>query len=281
MQEANKVNEEELDILKIKTICEYLFFDQFKDNASFETFEKCFLPLYNNVKLDNGEYLSIETVFKDICGRKKKYITFKRFAKAYFKHKKGNDDSKHTKLFFDKLLNSILKGAEESVGEDKDEDFFVFTTKKTCRRRKCLTMIQILSDKEGNIHGINLEYDGVYISKMYPYNLEDDLMVNLEMKLDYLNRASLQNNRKMHFTVLQDAYRDGVTHIFGTINKDKNISFIGFKCISGKMVFDGYPDGDGFLFGQYGDKFHDIWIQMTEEGINKIIPGLKSFFTKI
>ena len=265
MQEPNDGKDDEI---KVKTICEYIFFDQFQDNATFETFEKCFQPLFNNIKI------SLEKVFKDICGPKKKYITYKRFARAYLEHKNGNDHSKDTKLFFDKLLNSILKLENEYVGEDK-EMVYIFSTRKTCRRRKCLTMIQILNDKEGKIHGINLEYDGVYQSQMYPKSIEDDLVVNLEMNLRYLNEKSMKNNMRKHFSVVQDAYRDGVTHIFGTINKAGYLTFIGFKCISGKTVFNGFPEGDGFLFGQFGTKFHDILLQMTEDGITKLEPGFK------
>ena len=34
---------------KIKTICEFLFFDQYQETASFNRFEKCFQPLFNNI----------------------------------------------------------------------------------------------------------------------------------------------------------------------------------------------------------------------------------------
>ena len=265
MEDSNDTNGDEI---KIKTICEYLFFDQFQDSANFETFEKCFQPLFNNMEI------SFERVFKDICGRKKKYITYKRFARAYLEYIRKNDISNDTKLFFGKLLNSILKGENVSIGEDK-ENVYAFSTRKTCRRRQCLTQVQILSDKEGTIHGINLEYEGVYKSKMYPKILEDELVINLEMNLNYLNEKSMRDNMKKNYVINQDAYRDGVTHIFGTINKNGFITFIGFKCISGKTVFDGFPEGDGFLFGKFGMKFHDIIVEMTQDGITKLEPGFK------
>ena len=78
MQEPNDGKDDEIIV---KTLCEYIFFDQFQDNATFETFEKCFQPLFNNIKI------SLEKVFKDICGPKRKYITFKRFARSYLEHK--------------------------------------------------------------------------------------------------------------------------------------------------------------------------------------------------
>ena len=58
------------DQIKIKTICEYLFPEQFEKIADFERFELCFKPLFNYIDI------SMEKVFKDICGPKKKYIIF-------------------------------------------------------------------------------------------------------------------------------------------------------------------------------------------------------------
>lgn len=89
--QKNELNEE--DQTKIKTICEYIFFDQYQDTATFPRFEQCFQPLFNNVSI------SIETVFKDICGEKRKYINYKRFAKAYLNHCNNSDPSMIPKYF--------------------------------------------------------------------------------------------------------------------------------------------------------------------------------------
>jgi hypothetical protein len=51
------------------------------------------------------------------------------------------------------------------------------------------------------------------------------------------------------------------------------VNFLGFKCVSGKTVFVGYPEGDGFLFGNFGKKFHEIKIQMNIDGIILLQPG--------
>jgi hypothetical protein len=61
-----QINISENEFNKIKTICEFLFFDQYQDTATFPRFEQCFQPLFNNISI------SMETVFKDICGEKKK-----------------------------------------------------------------------------------------------------------------------------------------------------------------------------------------------------------------
>ena len=150
------------DQTKIKTLCEYLFFDQFQDTATFPRFEQCFQPLFSNVPI------SMETVFKDICGEKKKYITYKRFAKAYLNHLNGKKASPDTKTFFTTLLTKILKEEKTFVGQTT-EKCLTFSTTKSCKNRQFVTLVEILSDKKGVIHGINLEYDGVFKTKMYNY----------------------------------------------------------------------------------------------------------------
>ena len=89
------------DQIKIKTLCEFLFSDQFEENATFKRFELCFQPLFNNIDI------SLDKVFKYICGRKKKYITYKRFAKAYLEFINGICQSKDAIKFF-KILNKIF-----------------------------------------------------------------------------------------------------------------------------------------------------------------------------
>ena len=259
------------DQIKIKTLCEYLFFDQFQDTATFPRFEQCFQPLFNNITI------SMETVFKDICGEKKKYITYNRFAKAYLNHINGRDASSDTNTFFSSLITKILKEEKTFVGKTT-ENSYNFSTFKSCKKRECITLVEILSDKKGKIHGINLDYDGVYKSKMYPSKIEDELIVSLEMSLGIVDDKPITEKKLGKFLgIKQGNYRDSVTHIFGTINQETGlITFLGFKCISGKTVFVGFPEGEGFLFGKFGSKLHNLKLQMTVDGITKLEPGFKS-----
>ena len=39
------------DQTNIKTLCEFLFSDQFIENATFNRFELCFQPLFNNIEI--------------------------------------------------------------------------------------------------------------------------------------------------------------------------------------------------------------------------------------
>ena len=149
-----KINDSKNIETKIKTICEFLFIDRFQDTATFPRFEKCFQPLFNN------KNISMLKVFKDICGPKKKYITYKRLAKAYFNHLNKNDKSEDTKIFFNELFEQILIENKISL-KKKPKKIYSFSNKKTCKNRDCISMLRIWSDKNGTLNGITLEYDGV------------------------------------------------------------------------------------------------------------------------
>ena len=265
------LNIDENEYNKIKTICEFLFFDQYQETASFTRFEKCFQPLF--CSLENISFLKI---FKDIVGPKKKYITYKRFLKAYINYKNKNDSlSNDTKIFFSNLFDSILKAQDDYVGKNLENNL-LYSTSRTCKIRDSITKLQVLNDAQGNIHGINLEYDGVYKVEMFPKSLEDELQTILEMKLDIIDHNLFKRHIKMYKNNKNDLYRDAITHIFGTMNDKGYITFIGFKCISGKTQFVGFPEGKGFLFGEFGKKIHDFKVQLNKDGITKIQPGFKN-----
>ena len=132
--------------------------------------------------------------------------------------------------------------------------------------------------KDGGIHGFNIQYDGVFKCKMFPSKLEDDLLVTLEMTLGLVDESPIKKNKIGKFLGLKEKnYRDAITHVFGTLDPQSGlITFLGFKCISGKMSFVGKPKGDGFLFGKFGSKLHDIKVQMTIDGITKFEPTFES-----
>ena len=249
--------------LKLRTICEFLFFDYLKNEATFQRFEQCFQPLLNNSDL------SMLSVFTQIAGEKRKYITFPRFVNAY----KNRAQSRELKIFFDKLLNSILQPENSFIGKER-EKCYNYSTAITCGKRQFITLLQILSDKDGGIHGFNIEYDGVFKCKMFPTKLADDLIITLEMTLGLVDESPIKNNKIGKFLGLKEKnYRDAITHVFGTLDPETElITFLGFKCVSGKMSFVGKPKGNGFIFGKFGTKLHDIKIQMTIDGITKFEP---------
>ena len=163
----NNLGLTEIEDSQIKTIAEYIFFDQFQYHVSYPRFEQCFQPLFNEANF------ALDSVFKEICGPKKKYINYPRLLNAYQKYKLGNA-SNELKFFFSKLLNEILLKENSSKGESP-EVCFRYSTKIANSKRGYISSIEVLTDSEGIIHGLNVEYDGVFKNRMYPSKIEENL----------------------------------------------------------------------------------------------------------
>ena len=267
MSELGLNSEEEESI---KTICEYLFFDQYSDSVSFERFEKCLQPLFAST---NKNSFSMDEIFKQICGPKKKYITYHRFLKSYLNYKKSKENiSPELKNFYNILFEKILQKDPTQIGKSK-ENCYNYSTTKSSNKRECISQIQILTDKSNVIHGINMTYDDVFENQMFPSSVENDLNISLELNLGIVDEKPIKQRQIGKLKEIKEKfYRDAITHIFGTVNSKNIISFLGFKCISGKAEFVGVPEGEGFLIGKFGMKFHSIKIQMTENGIHLLNP---------
>ena len=260
---SNKLGLTQEEENKIKLVCEYLFFDQFTEIASYKRFERCFQPLFS----DEPD-LDLEDLFEELCGTKKKYLNYKRFVNSYLKYKKGQVSKEATK-FFDKLFNSILE--KNTVGT-LEQGRLTFSTRKANKKRECISLIEVLNDKEGVIHGINIEFDGNFKNKLYPKKIEDSLSVGLEVSLKILDEEKLEK-RGISKYLKANYFRDAITHMFGTIDQDtKYITFLGFKCVSGKTQFLGFPKGKSFIFGEFGKKLQQLKCQMTNDGITSFVP---------
>ena len=258
------------EIQKIQTLLDFLLFDQFTHFISFPRFEQCFLPLFSK-KISSDLLLSI---FKEISGPKKKYITCERFLKLYLKYKKGLV-SKELKSFLDILFIQIIKDESEFIGKESNESY-KYSTVKSCKNREFISNIKILTDKNDNIRGIDIIYDDIFENNIFPSFLENDLDISLDMNLGLIDDKPLKMKKIGKFLGLKEIiYRDAITHIFGNFDENKNIiSFLGFKCISGKTAFVGKNSSNniGFLFGTFGKKFHLVKLQINEKGINLIKP---------
>ena len=272
--------------IKLKTLCEFLFFDLYQNWATYERFEKCFQPLFNNIEIN------LYNTFVAIVGQRKKYITYPRFLNAYLNYKKAkeNKDTNNSDLilFFDNILNNILKSINNHVGEhkefskDSDQNRISFSTKRDISKRSniennesFLSKIQVLIDKLQRLRGIMIEYDDSKKFELYPKEIKKKLLKGLEINLDIINKDYFINNKKQFNDFNYSLYRDSITHIFGSIDKSQNvINFLGFKCVSGKLLFIGIPEGDSFLFGEFGKKFYNLRIEMIkDEGISYFEPG--------
>ena len=87
--------------LNLKTIAEYLFFDEYKDYVTYNRFEQCFQPLFNDIKI------SIDKVFKSIVGEKKKYLNYPRLVHSYLEYKNNSQSTiPDLKFFFEKIFES-------------------------------------------------------------------------------------------------------------------------------------------------------------------------------
>ena len=289
MEELLEVEKE-----KLKTLCEFLFFDLYQDWATYERFEKCFQPLFNNIEIN------LYNTFVSIVGEKKKYITYPRFEKAYLAYKRikenGNQNNSDLYKFFDNILNNILKSIDSYVGEhknstysvkkdytkDSEENIISFSTKRALLAKlnilneSFVSQIQVLSDIHDKIRGIILEYDDINKFELYPKDIKKKLLKGLEINLEIINPEHYKEDKKrfnkdFNFSL----YRDSITHIFGTLDQTKNIiTFLGFKCVSGKLMYIGIPEGESFLFGKFGKKFYNLRIEMKrEEGITFFEPG--------
>ena len=260
---VNKLGLTEEEEISINTICEYLFFDQYKKYSSFIRFERCFQPLFSN-----DQKFDSETVFKELCGTKKKYLNYKRFVSAYlkYKEKKVSEEVKH---FFDQLFNSIFQN-DITIGTF-EEGRLTFSIRKANKNRECITLIEVLNDKERVIQGINVEFDEIFKNKLYPKTIEDKLSVGLEVSLKILDEEKLeQKGIEKYFKA--SYFRDAITHIFGTTDEETGyVTFLGFKCVSGKTQFVGNPKGKSFILGEFGKKLQQIKVQMTSEGLTTIL----------
>ena len=192
----------EKEIIKLKTLCEFLFYDNYQYWATYSRFEKCFQPLFNNIDINLYE------VFTGIIGKQKKYMTYRRFLKAFLQYKKNEiPEGKDLHNFFDIILNKILRGVNEYIGKhedyssDSEQDIFSYSTKKSQKSRNTssnesfVSKLQVLKDKREKIKGIILEYDDIKTYSLYPKELKKKLFLGLEINLDVINKESFIRNQ--------------------------------------------------------------------------------------
>ena len=166
-KQINGVNVTNLEIAKIAMVCDYLVLDRFQDLSSFLRFEKCFGPLFSNEKPN-----FLFEVFQEICGHKKKYITFGRLISAYLIWKSHLSKNEDFNKFMSILFNKMIKKNNEVVGIPVEKGK-VFST-RNARGRKVISKFSVLSDiKKNAIKGFHIQYDDVFDSYLRPKNRND------------------------------------------------------------------------------------------------------------
>ena len=247
----SEITEEELE--KIKTIAEYLFMDQYQDMCSYPRFEECFGAFFINQSID------LPKIFKEICGKKRKYITFRRLLFSFFQWKKNPNVGSNDFQFFMKILyEDLLKNSNEGIGIQPEKTIYYST--RNSQNRKAISKFSVITgeDKE-KIKGFRIYYDDFFKNDLFYNNENDSYFVNLELNL-VADRPFNSESTEL-FPSIND--RDGITHIGGTYNEE-GINFLVFKCRSGKTSFIGKPNGTPFLYGNYKTELKTVRIGVNE-----------------
>ena len=253
-KEINGVKVSNLEIAKIAMVCDYLVLDRYNDISSFLRFEKCFGPLFSKEK-PNFLY----EVYQEICGHKKKYLTYGRLISAYLMWKARLSKNESFNKFMFILFNKMIKTNNEIVGTPV-EGGKVFST-RNARGRKVISKFSVLSDDKKNaLKGFYIQYDDVFDTTLAPKktNQERDTK-NIKLEMNFGRTGS----------EIRD--RDGISHIGGKYSKTKNIiKFLIFKCRSGKTFYIGDTTEERneqiepFLFGTSSCQLKSLRIELVD-----------------
>ena len=253
------LTEEELNT--IKTISEFLFMDQYQDTAAYPRFEECFGAFCLEKSID------LPKVFKTLCGKKRKYLTFRRLIISYNQWKKNpNKFNEDCKKFMELIFKNILKKPSESIGKIVDKAICYNTNNS--EHKKAISQFCVITDEDQDVlKGFQITYDDFFKNNLFLNKENEKFYVSLELNLAPENPT----NESAQESFPDENYRDGITHLGGTIKEDK-INFLVFKCRSGKTSFVGKPSGNSFLFGSYGHQLHTIKIAVKDGSLIYLEP---------
>ena len=153
------INEDELN--KIKIIAEYLFMDQYQDTCSYPRFEECFGVFTKQEKID------LPVIFKIICGKRKKYITFRRLIASFNQWKRNPEKTEPDFQKFMKLIfENLLKKTDEEIGF-KPENCIIYNTRNS-QNRKAISKFSVITDEEKElIKGFQIYYDDFFKNDLF------------------------------------------------------------------------------------------------------------------
>ena len=250
-KEINGVTITNLEISKISMICDFLVLDRFHDISSFIRFEHCFGPLFSK---EEPKFLF--DVYQEICGEKKKYISYGRLINAFLRWKDKKSENSNFNKFMDTVFNKMIKLKDEVVGVP-EEGGKVFST-KNAKGRKIISKFSVVSDEiKNSIKGLIIQYDDVFDCNLISQKeIEPNVQLEINFKPNGLN--------------IKD--RDGISHIGGKYSKTKNIiKFLIFKCRSGKTFYigDNSEEKDEqielFLFGTSSCQLKSLRIELVND----------------
>ena len=245
------------DIAEISMVCDYLIVDRFHDISSFIRLERCFGPFFPKEDLN-----FLPEVLKEICGPKKKYITYGRLISAFTKWKSKSSTNESFNKFMDVVFGNMIKTKDEVVGK-LVEGGRIFSTRNT-RGRKIISKFSVLTDATKNqIEGFHIQYDDFFDSVLSPNKAKEN--ITLEMNF-------APNGRE-----IRD--RDGISHIGGKYSITKGIiKFLVFKCRSGKTFYIGDESEDEgeqfelFLFGTSSCQLKSVRVEVINNQLTYFEP---------
>ena len=246
----NGVEITNLEFAKIAMIADYLILDRFQDYFTFFRLEKCFGAFF--IK-ESPEFLV--SVFKEICGPKKKYISLGRLILAFAKWKSKSSTNENFNKFMDIIFNKMTDTSIKKIGECV-QGGRIFSTRNT-NARKVISRFSVLTDESKNkIKGFHVQYDDIFETILSPDKTRDN--ITLEINFPPTGRN------------IRD--RDGISHIGGKYSVKKGIiKFLIFKCRSGKTFYIGdqtEDEGEEIkynLFGTSSCQLKSVRVEVVNE----------------
>ena len=253
----NGVDISNLEIAKIGMIYDYLVLDRFQDYCSFFRLEKCFGPFFLKEQQN-----FLPEIFKEICGPKRKYISYGRLILAYAKWKSKSSKNDNFNKFMETVFNNIIVTQDQNIGKII-EGGRIFSTRNN-RGRKVISKFSVITDETKNkLNGFHIQYDDVFDTILSPDKTRNN--ITLEMNFE-------PNGRN-----IRD--RDGISHIGGKFSETKGyIKFLIFKCRSGKTFYIGdetEEEGEKikcFLYGTSSCQLKSVRIEVIDEKLMYLEP---------
>ena len=254
---VNGIEISNLEFSKIAMISDYLILDRFQEFCTYFRLEKCFAPFFIKESPD-----FLVSVFREICGPKKKYISFPRLILAYTKWKSKSSTNENFNKFMNIVFNDMIYTNGKKIGEYK-EGGRIFSTRNT-NGRKVISRFSVLTDDSKNkIKGFHIQYDDVFDTILSPIKERNDITLEINF---------IPNGKN-----IRD--RDGISHIGGKYSVTKGIiKFMIFKCRSGKTFYIGdnkEEEGEEikyFLYGTSSCQLKSIRIGLINDELNYFEP---------
>lgn len=235
---------------KIQVFVNYISFDIFSDKIAYQTFKER-MEILNQQK-----HFDLFAIFKEICGKNRKYITYPRFVEAFMGYQLNSSLYSFELKNFMAFVNNELVFDYNSkyLGNSQIKGMKEFSTKNMINR-KSLTNFQVFTNVKSEIVGLQLTYDEKYKNFFIAPEAQNEfyemkINCNLKINTDFIEESEKNNPDADH-----DFARDYITHIYGT--HSHIIESIGFKTAFGKHYYTGNPTkGKQFLLGTTKKKFH-------------------------